>query len=246
MKERKPSTKPWGLFHLHCLHFLHTKKYPVATISNVTLRIPVGRVSIPNRLPVSTNDAKSAIIILCSSNALPLTPHFNNHMTAHLIPYSPLPLISRIRNPHVFRHKHNTCQYRWRLLLLLCSALLLSSPPQTNNSINAIPLLHIYEITRLAQLTPHSHLHSTSRIDSLLLPTKMKHQTLTNALMMMPIHVLVVSWFQTNKKPLRIRPNHLRSGRWGVIDKCKLLVMWSTWRVIERGMCATWASSPWM
>ena len=114
-----------------------------------------------------------------------------------------------------------------------CSPLLCSAPPQTNNSINAIPLLHIYEITRLAQLTPHSHLHSTSRIDSLL-PTKMKHQTLTNALMMTPIHVLVVSWFQTNKKPLRIRPNHLRSGRWGVIDKCKLLVMRSTWRMIER------------
>ena len=79
------------------------------------------------------------MIILCSSNALPLTPHFSNHMTAHVIPHSPLPLISRIRNPYVFRHKHNTCQYQWRLLLLLASALLRSSANQQLNKCNPTP-----------------------------------------------------------------------------------------------------------
>ena len=161
-------------------------------------------------LPASTNDAKSAMTILCSSNALPLTPHFSNHMTAHVIPHSLLPLISRIRNPYVFRHKHNTCQHRWRLLLPLCSVC--SAPPQTNNSINAIPLLHIYEITRLAQLTPHSHLHSTSPIDSFLLPTKASNPNKCTYDDADPCAGCFI-YFQTNKTPLQIPPNHLPSGR---------------------------------
>ena len=121
------------------VRILYKKKQPCSDHLQCFSANTCGRVSIPNRLPVSTNDAKSAMIIRCSSNALPLTPHFSNHMTAHVIPHSPLPLISRIRNPYVFRHKHNTCQYQWRLLLLLASALLRSSANQQLNKCNPTP-----------------------------------------------------------------------------------------------------------
>ena len=104
--------------------------YPAATISNVTLQIPVGRVSIPNRLPVSTNDAKSAMIIPCSSNALPLTPHFKNHMTAHMIPHKPSPTHLSNKEPQCFspQTQYLPVPMATPPPALLCSAPLLRKP----------------------------------------------------------------------------------------------------------------------
>ena len=63
------------------------KNNPAETISNVCRRV-----FILNRLLVPVNDDNPAIITLCRLNALPLTPHFSNRMTVHVIPQSLLHL----------------------------------------------------------------------------------------------------------------------------------------------------------